>query len=154
MVRMMAKNKLTDHKIKSLKAQPKTYKKFDGDGLYIEVLPSGTKSWRIKYRYKGEDKRMSFGQYPYLALAEARRRRDEIKTALAQGLDPAEVKIVKTERTFRSITEKWYATKEGSWADRHKNRIWARFQNDLFPALGARPVKEITAPELLCSADN
>ena len=70
----MAKNKLSDTLIKGLKPRSKTYKVFDGGGLYIEVLPSGGKSWRLKYLYNGEDKRRSLGLYPYVSLAEARRK--------------------------------------------------------------------------------
>jgi len=145
----MAINKLSDKQICSLKPKEKTYRVFDGEGLFLEVLPSGGKSWRIKYFFHGQEKRLGLGPYPYLTLKAARARRDELKTILAQGLDPAVADRAKGENTFAALAQKWYAAREPGWAESHKEKIWARFEKDLFPALGARPIKEITVPELL-----
>jgi len=145
----MAINKLSDKQIDSLKPKEKTFRVFDGEGLFLEILPSGGKSWRLKYFFQGQEKRLSLGSYPYLTLKAARTRRDELKTILAQGLDPAVADQAKNENTFAALAQKWYAAKEPGWADSHKEKIWARFENELFPALGVRPIKEITAPELL-----
>jgi len=53
--------KLTDNKIKGAKPRDKSYKMFDGGGLYVEVLPSGKKLWRLKYYFLGKEKRISLG---------------------------------------------------------------------------------------------
>jgi hypothetical protein len=93
----MAHDKLFDSMIKKLKPREKTYKMFDGDGLYLEILPSGSKSWRLKYNFQGKDKRLSFGRYPEIGLADARQHRDKMKIILAKGLDHAKVqKIILT----------------------------------------------------------
>ncbi|MCH2192274.1 MAG: Arm DNA-binding domain-containing protein, partial [Gammaproteobacteria bacterium] len=47
---------LNTTKLNSLKPRDKAYKVSDAHGLYIYVLPSGTKSWRQKYRYNGKEK--------------------------------------------------------------------------------------------------
>ena len=52
---------LTDAAIKGLRPQEKSYKVFDGNGLYIEVLKTGTKVWRFKYRFGGKEKRLTIG---------------------------------------------------------------------------------------------
>ena len=55
---------LTDLKIKSLKPAEKPYKAADGGGLYIQVTPTGSKLWRMRYRFDGKQQLLSFGAYP------------------------------------------------------------------------------------------
>ncbi len=64
----------------------------DGQGLYLEVTPSGSKLWRLKYRYSGKEKRLALGVYPSVTLGEARRARDTAKGLLASGVDPMAVR--------------------------------------------------------------
>ncbi|MGZ0073848.1 Arm DNA-binding domain-containing protein [Sphingobium limneticum] len=66
----------------------KDYKLADGQGLYLLVRPTGSRLWRMKYRFDGEEKLLSFGRYPEVTLAQARLRRAEAKLALARGEDP------------------------------------------------------------------
>jgi hypothetical protein len=80
---------LKDVEIRALKAADRIYKRTDDRGLYIEVHPSGSKLWRLKYRHLGKDKRLAFGAYPEVGLAEARRRRDDARQQLRDGIDPA-----------------------------------------------------------------
>ena len=79
---------LTDIKIRALKAADRPYKATDDRGLYLEVSPNGTKLWRFRYRYLGKDKRIALGCYPKVGLAEARRKRDDVKSKLYEGVDP------------------------------------------------------------------
>jgi integrase len=79
---------LKDLEIRALKAQDRVYKRTDERGLYVEVHPSGSKLWRFKYRHLGKDKRLALGRYPEVGLAEARRKRDEARQKLREGLDP------------------------------------------------------------------
>ena len=79
---------LTDLKIRSLKSEAKSYKATDDRGLYLEVCPNGSKLWRYKYLFLGKDKRIALGCYPEVSLAEVRRKRDEIKRKLHDGVDP------------------------------------------------------------------
>lgn len=79
---------LKDLQIRALKATDRIYKKADEGGLYIEVHPSGSKLWRVKYIHLGKDKRLALGSYPEVGLAEARQKRDEVKQKLRDGIDP------------------------------------------------------------------
>jgi Arm DNA-binding domain len=79
---------LKDLEIRALKAQDRIYKRADERGLYIEVRPGGSKLWRFKYRHLGKNKRIALGSYPEVGLAEARRRRDEARQQLRDGIDP------------------------------------------------------------------
>lgn len=84
--------KLNDNKCRTCKPKEKSYKLFDGGGLYLEISPSGSKLWRLKYRYGNKEKRLSFGKYPLISLKDARTKRDEAKVILDNGDDPAIVK--------------------------------------------------------------
>lgn len=80
---------LTDLKIRSLKPTGKAYKQYGQRGLYLEVAKSGSKLWRLRYRFAGKSKLMSLGQYPVVGVAEARRKRDGYLEQIRDGIDPA-----------------------------------------------------------------
>ena len=79
---------LKDLEIRVLKPGDRTYRRTDERGLYIEVRPGGAKLWRLKYRHLGKEKRLALGRYPEVGLAEARRKRDEAREKLRDGVDP------------------------------------------------------------------
>jgi hypothetical protein len=83
---------LTEPTIRNAKPADKPRKLFDGGGLYLLVSPNRGKYWRLKYRFGGNEKTLSFGVYPSVTLADARNLRDEARTRLAAGADPGEVR--------------------------------------------------------------
>ncbi|HEY8682328.1 MAG TPA: integrase arm-type DNA-binding domain-containing protein [Rhodanobacter sp.] len=89
---------LTDKVILNAKPDVKAKKLADGGGLYIEVAPSGSKLWRMKYRYAGKEKRLAFGVYPDTSLKAAREKQGEARLMLAAGIDPSEQR--KAEKTI------------------------------------------------------
>jgi hypothetical protein len=70
---------LSDTKVRTIKPTEKPQKLFDGGGLFLLVTPTGGKLWNFKYRFEGKEKKLSFGAYPDVALAEARQRREEAR---------------------------------------------------------------------------
>lgn len=87
---------LNDVAIRALKPKERVYAVADESGLCIEVAVSGSKLWRLRYRFAGKARNLSFGRYPEVSLKEARRRRDEARALLRDGVDPgAERKRVK-----------------------------------------------------------
>ena len=133
----------------------KPYKMADGGGLYLEVDPSGGKYWRFKYRFPKE-KRLSLGVYPEVGLAVARAERDKCREQLAKGIDPGVARKAKkaarvgnSENSFEVVAREWLKTHVDSKAETHRKRVYARFENDVFPYLGSRPIAEITPMELL-----
>lgn len=147
---------LTDTAIRNAKPGDKTIKLFDERGLYLEVSPAGGKWWRLKYRFDGKEKRLSLGVYPDVSLKDARERRDAARKLLADGTDPSEnrkaQKSARADRaanSFEVVAREWYAKYSATWAKDHGNRILRRFERDIFPWIGGRPIAEITAPELL-----
>jgi len=147
---------LTDTAIRKAKPGEKAIRLFDGDGLYLEVSPAGGKWWRLKYRFAGKEKRLSLGVYPDVTLKVARGRRYEARKLLSDGVDPSEhrkaVKSARAERaanSFEVITREWYAKYSPNWAVHHRDRLLRRFERDIFPWIGGRPIAELSAPELL-----
>ncbi len=147
---------LTDTTIRNAKPGVKAIRLFHGGGLYLEVSPAGGKWWRLKYRFDGKEKRLSLGVYPDVSLKDARERRDEARKLLADRIDPSEnrkaVKLVRADRTansFELVTREWFAKYSPNWAAHHSDRILRRFERDIFPWIGGRPIADISAPELL-----
>jgi hypothetical protein len=75
--------KLNDMAVRKAKPEAKPYKMADGGGMYLEVMPNGSKYWRFKYRFGGKEKRLAFGVYPDVPLSLARQRRDDARKLLA-----------------------------------------------------------------------
>ncbi len=147
---------LTHVEIRNAKPKEKIYRLFDGGGLYLEITPAGGTWWRLKYRFNGKEKRLSLGVYPDVSLALARERRDEKRKLLASGIDPSEHrKVMKTAmadrvaNSFELIAREWFAKFSANWVASHGDKIIRRFERDIFPWIGANPIAEITAPELL-----
>jgi integrase len=148
--------KLTDRAIKNAKASDRINKLSDGDGLTLVIYPNGSKYWRYRYRYLGKEKTLALGIYPEVGLAEARLKLADARKLLANGQDPSEVRksskrqaMISAENSFESIAREWVAAKSPAWTGRYASFIVQRMENDLFPKLGGRPIKDITAPEVL-----
>lgn len=149
---------LSDVEIRKAKPKEKPYKLSDERGLYLLIQPAGGKLWRFKYRFEGKQKALALGQYPDVSLTLARKRRDEAREAVAQGIDPGAVrKAEKTARagatanSFEVIAREWHGKHRHKWTEGHAARILDRLEKDVFPWIGKRPAAEVTAPELLAT---
>lgn len=147
---------ITDTAARNAKPKDKPYKLPDANGLYLQVTPSGSKLWRMKYRFLGKEKLLAFGQYPAVSLVDARKRRDEAKKALSEGIDPSELKKevkrrydLENRHTFENVAREWFEKKEGSVVSTYSARIWTRVEADLLPHLGKLPIESIEPPEVL-----
>src|SRR5205807_8145148 len=83
---------LSDAAARNAKAKSKPYKLSDGEGLFLLVMPSGSKYWRMKYFFRGKEKTLALGVYPDVPLADARDSRAQARRLLAAGKDPGETK--------------------------------------------------------------
>lgn len=148
--------KLTVRQIDTAKPKEKPYKLSDGGGLYLEVTTNGSRYWRLKYRYAGKEKRLAFGVYPEVSLAEAREKREAAKKLLSAGSDPGELKKAEKiaqklnyENTFEAIAREWHQLRADRWSLRYRDEIIDTFEKDIFPYIGKRPIAEIKPMELL-----
>jgi len=147
---------LNDAKLRGAKPREKTYKLTDSHRLYLEVKPSGGRLWRWNYSYDGKQKSMNFGIYPMVSLLDARAKRDEAYAVLCDGYDPAVVKKLKIEanleasrQTFERVARQWYENAKSQWAAIHAADIIRSFERDVFPAIGALPIAQLTPPLVL-----
>ncbi len=148
--------KLKDTELRAIKATGKAQKLFDGEGLYLYVSPKGGKTWRIDYRVAGKYKTLTLGAYPSITLANARKHLAEVKEKLVQGIDPSVQKQAiksalraETQNAFEVVALEWIENKKHTWTAKHQGKIISRLSTYIFPLLGHKDVKEITAPELL-----
>jgi len=105
---------LKDVEIRALKPSERVYKCTDSNGLYVEVHPNGSKLWRYKFSHLGKDKRIALGRYPDVGLAEARRKRDDARRKLQDGVDPVAerkhdklVAVYKAANTFSDVAKEY-----------------------------------------------
>ena len=148
---------LTDNSIRTAKHGDKPIKLADERGLFLLLQPSGGKLWRLKYRFSGTEKKLGLGRYPDVSLKDARKRRDEARAFLAAGVDPGEQKRadalaaeLNAATTFKAIGDEYLdkAGREGREAVTIKKSRW--LLSLLEPALGSRPIADITPAERLC----
>lgn len=148
--------KLTDKTIRALATDGAPQKFFDEKGLYLYVTSGGLTSWRYDYRVGGKRGTVTFGKYPEVSLANARKKHLDARTALANGGDPArDRKIEKLERqnrlhnTFDDVATAWFDGKaerrSAVWRETHSLYL----KRDLSPSLGNLPLVEITGETLL-----
>ncbi|USR63499.1 tyrosine-type recombinase/integrase [Providencia stuartii] len=147
---------LTDIQIRKAKPNDKAYTLNDGNGLSLLIEPNGSKGWRFRYRFAGKPKMISFGVYGQISLADARRKRDEAKKQLSDGIDPSDArkseKITQkyaAENTFKAVAMEWHASKCSTWSKGYASEILRCFENDVFPFIGSRPIDQLAPLELL-----
>ncbi|WEX78406.1 integrase arm-type DNA-binding domain-containing protein [Sinorhizobium numidicum] len=145
---------LADKQVKNAKKAESTYKLADGGGLNLFVLPTGTKSWRLRYRFDGKEKTLVIGNYPDVSLADARAERESAKETLKAGRDPNVVKKVEklvgkkqTADTFEVIAREWHELQKP--VEKHASDVLDSLVKDVFPIIGKMPIRDIDAPTVL-----
>lgn len=160
---MRQRNKLTELGVKNAKVaskaeKPNGYKLDDGGGLYLHILPSGTKAWRYDYSIAGKRKTLALGVYPVISLSEARKKFGAAKQLVTEGVDPALEKQVKKQELARQEQEKaltfevvawdWYKSQKQGGAEITKKTIQGRLKLHILPAIGSKPINAVTFDDL------
>ncbi len=130
----------------------------DGGGMYLLVKPSG-KYWRMDYRYLDKRKTLALGVYPAVTLAQARKRRDEAKAQLADGIDPSTAKRAEklaqkavAGNTFQKVAEEWLKATAADRKEITQNKLQTWLKKDIFPSIGALPITAIGPRDVLAVA--
>jgi len=155
----MATAPLSALEVKNATAQGKPVHKYpDGGGLYLFVYADGSKYWRMRYWINQKEKLLSVGVYPDISLADARTRRDAIRKQLSEGLDPGQQRkaakdaaALNAANTFKAVGEEWYGKQLHTWAASHALDVKRRLERNIYPLIGARPIADLTAPEILAA---
>ncbi len=144
---------LTGATVKAARPRPRPYKIFDSGGLYLFVRPNGSRVFRMKYRFGGREKLLTFGAWPELDLGEARERRDRARELLGRGVDPStELRTGPAgdeAASFEPLARRWHERRRMRWSAEHATDVLASFERDVFPATGASPLPAIDAPAVL-----
>lgn len=147
---------LTDVQIRKAKAGEKPYKLTDGGGLHLFVSSAGGKLWRLRYKFGGKEKLLSIGPYPSTTLVAARQQREDAKTILRAGRDPGLVRrqlrnvvIDESRNTFEAVAREWFGLNQATWTPTHASDVLRSLERDVFPSVGAMPIKSITPPDVL-----
>ncbi|MBM4208523.1 MAG: DUF4102 domain-containing protein [Gammaproteobacteria bacterium] len=163
----MAKNLNKDAVYKTAKPKEKDYTINDGECLVLLVKATGSKLWRFIYRINGKQNRLSFGSYPETTLESARRKAEDARQQLADGIDPSELRkqhkekvkqdILNQERTkiglpalnsFCHVAELWLKSIEHQTKPQTRIKKISRLKNYAYPTVGNRPINEIKSAEI------
>jgi integrase len=146
---------LTDVRVRTAKPATKPYKLTDGRGLYLLIMPSGSKLWRVKFRHVGKEKLLAVGAYPDVSLSAARKARDQARELLAKGDDPSLTKrrekvrkAAEAEDTFAAVANELLAKfeREGMEAVTISKKRWLL---SLLSDLGGMAVADIEPADIL-----
>jgi hypothetical protein len=147
---------LTDFAIKNARARSKPYKLGDYGGLFIQVQPTGSKLWRLKYRIEGKAKVIALGAYPAVPLLMARQRRDEARAQLAQGQDPARERmlakyreIASSQDTFAKVAQEFIDKRRLEGMSEGTAKKCEYYISRLGSAVGRLPITKIATIDVL-----
>jgi len=148
------KRGVSDAALRAAKPAAKPYKIAAGGGLYLEVTPSGSKLWRLKYRIGGKENRLALGAYPDLLLKDATRKAESARELVKAGIHPSQQKQLdriksghERANTFEAIAKEWLALKD--WEQVTKDRRLDMLERVVFRSVGKLPVRQITPAHIL-----
>lgn len=146
---------LTDVQLRRLTPREKPYKLSDTGGLFILVQTGGSRLWRMKYRFGGKEKLLSFGAYPEVTLAAAREARDQARAEIRAGRDPSltrrqrQAEAKRVDKQLRHVGEKWMEAQSARWTARHAEDVRTSLERLAWPDLGHIDLDDITPPMVL-----
>ncbi|ELM3736464.1 tyrosine-type recombinase/integrase [Edwardsiella piscicida] len=144
---------LTDLAIRHARPLGKAYRLSDCHGLYIQVNPSGSKLWYLKFRFGNKENRMALGPYPLVSLALAREKQADIRRLILEGINPAEKRREEKRGgeplyTFESVAREWVSSNV-NWSAEHKKRVLRYFELYVFPTNGSCDITKMKVKDLL-----
>lgn len=138
---------LTDKVIRNAPSKARPYKLSDGDGLYLLVNSSGTKLWRLKYRFGGRENTLSIGKYPLVTLVDARDVRYQARKMLRENVDPNHNKraakreaLFDKDNSFHAVALAWFNTNKKKWTEEYAKNKWRRLEIYALPEIGKTPI--------------
>ncbi|MCF6250333.1 MAG: tyrosine-type recombinase/integrase [Methylococcaceae bacterium] len=138
---------LSNTGVKGAKPKEKNYKVADETGMYLFVKKNGSKYFRLDYRFNGKRKTLALGIYPETTLKQAREKRDEAKSQIANGIDPmAEKKADSLE--FKEIALRWFESKQHAIEEQTHKKKLRRFEIHVFPVIGHLTITKVKSPDV------
>ena len=147
---------LTDTLLRNAKPKEKSYKLMDSHGLFLFVSPTGSKLWRFRFWLHDKEGLYSIGDYPLVSLAQARAERDKARALVKQGIHPVrqrqEEQLRQTfaaNNTFEAVAREWIEHKSVNWSEVRLKRVKRTLEKEVFPEIGALPIKDVSSAILL-----
>ena len=155
--------------LKSIKADDSRRRISDGAGLYLLLFVNGgSHGWRLDYTHRGKRKTISLGTFPETGLSEARKKAEQARRTVRDGVDPSRERKAKrsaiqdelaAERraaeglpapdSFEAIAREWYNKNSATWAVSHAEKVLGRLERDVFPWIGREPLAGLSPTDLL-----
>jgi len=141
--------------IKKLTPKDKLYRKSDGNGLYIEIAKSGTKTWLHRFKYRGKSTMKTLGKFPELSPPKARELLYEDKKLLNEGINPNSI----TKNTghepksgaskFNLVFDDWHHHRSPDWSENYSQDVKERMLNYVLPEIGSRRIDQINTRDMM-----
>jgi integrase len=151
----MARDRLSDAKVRSAKRAAKPYKLYDGGGLFLLVHPNGSRYWRLKYRFGYKEKLFAIGVYPDVTLSDARAKALDARRIVSEGADPVIERrrhransAASAAETFQAIAEEWMASRIDIWSPSYREAVQSALAANLYAQIGQLPIRSISVPVL------
>lgn len=148
--------RVRDATLRAAKPAEKAYRVTIGDGLYLEVAPSGSKLWRLKYRLAGKENRFAIGKYPAVLLSDAKEAARAARELIKAGIHPSHDKKLKRieqgnehSNSFKQVAGEWLGQKAEEWTDRTRKQRENALVRYVYPKIGALPVRQVTPAHVL-----
>ena len=148
---------LTDRKIAKASPIEKPYPLADGGGLFVDIMPGGSKVWRYSYRIDGKRTKTTIGPYPLITIKEARDRHENLRKQLLDGINPARQKqidkieaaaAVKQTQTFKDFAQVWLAEQHDAISQRTLKQTTSWLNANIYPAFGSVPLGKVHAADV------
>lgn len=154
---------LTDLEVKNAKPKESSFKLNDGKGLFLHISPTGKKTWRFRYKISGNESVIVVGDYPTLTLLAARVEADAMRQKVKSGINPSKERqaikqaveqekakeVLAVVNSFQNIALEWHERENGNWSSGHSMAVMETLRADVFPAIGAIAVDQITPPMIM-----
>lgn len=140
---------LTNAAVKAAQPRATAYKLHDSGGLHLLVRPTGTKTFRMKYRRRGKEQLLTIGSWPDVSLADARGARDRAREQIERNVDIKANAAGAELGTFEQLARRWHERRSPRWSPEHAADVLASLQRDVFPAIGALAPRSIDAQAVL-----
>lgn len=148
--------RLNDAHARNAKPKEQPYKLTDGHGLFLLVMPNGTKAWRYRYELGGKENLFAIGNYPDLSLRQAREHREQARALVKRGIHPSHQRradrltgSIAAANTFEAVAREWIDQQRNGWTPYYLKQVETMLSGDVFPHLGKLPIKEVQASQLL-----
>ena len=123
----------------------------DGQGLYLDVRPSGSRGWIQRLVIRGRRSELGLGGFPLVSLKEAREKAFANRKLAREGGDPlSEKRRVESTPTFAAATRQVWKQLRPGWRSRQHAQLWlSSLERYAIPRIGKMPISEVSSADVI-----